>query len=114
MGFGGGGKLQQVADHRPEPALVKQRGERPHALAVVLDEHSVEGDVGVQQGIEVQLWHSDRRDLPTGPQGRYDSCREPAADQVGDRVELAARDCDSPCGNIRTGVIDAGDRGDSR
>src|SRR5712691_11912183 len=49
------GQRQQVADDRPQGASGQQRGQCPGALAIVLDEYAVEGDVGVQQRVEVEF-----------------------------------------------------------
>ena len=59
---------EHVADDRPQRAPVKQGRKRPGAVAVVLDEHAVEGDVGIQQRVKVQLRSGDRGDLPAGRQ----------------------------------------------
>ena len=48
------GQWQQVADYRPQGALGQERGQRPGPLAVAADEHAVEGDVGVEQRVEVE------------------------------------------------------------
>ena len=48
------GQWQQVADYRPQGALGQERGQQPGPLAVAADEHAVEGDVGVEQRVEVE------------------------------------------------------------
>ena len=71
MCLGRFGEREDVADHGPQRALVKQGGgERAGAVAVVAEEHAMEGDVGVQQGVQVQFGGRDRGDLAAGPQRR--------------------------------------------
>jgi hypothetical protein len=49
--LGGRREREHAADHRPQPAIGKQRGERPGAVAVILDEHAVKRNVGVQHRV---------------------------------------------------------------
>ena len=45
----GGCQREQVTHHRPQEAIGQQSSQRAGALAVVLSEHAVECDVGVQK-----------------------------------------------------------------
>src|SRR5262245_64823580 len=93
-------------DGRRRPP-VQQGRERPGAVAVVADEHAVEGDVGIQQRVQVQLRGGDRGDLPAGPQRGEGGGGQRAADQVGNGVHRPARQRLGPGGDILAGVVDA-------
>ena len=99
---------ESAADDRSQLALVKQAGEGAGAVAVVLDEHAVEGDVGIEQRVQVQLRGGDRGDLPAGPQRGQGGLGQAAADQVGDGVDRPAGQHPGTGGDILAGVVDAG------
>src|ERR1051326_8859763 len=56
---GGLGQRQEVADHRLQGAIGKERCQRPGAAAVVTDEHTVEGDVCVEHRVEAEFGGGD-------------------------------------------------------
>src|SRR4029077_4612973 len=99
---------ERAADDGPQPALVKQAGEGPGAVAVVLDEHAVEGDVGIEQRVQVQLRGGDRGDLRPRPQRGQVSLGQDPADQVGDGVDRPVGQHPGAGGDILAGVVDAG------
>ena len=67
----------------------------------------MEGDVGIQQRVQIQLRCRDRRDLATGPQRGTGGLGQPAADQVGNGIHRAARQRQGSRRDILARVINA-------
>src|SRR5215469_4002319 len=80
--LGGCRQREQVADHWLHGAIVRQCREGPGALPVVLDQHAMEADVGIEQGVQVEHRGGDGRDpaRPVPQPGRPSARPGPAAD----------------------------------
>jgi hypothetical protein len=100
--LGGGIEGEHVADDGPQLAPPQQAGQRAGPVPVVLDEHAVEGDVGIQQRIQVQVRRCDRGDLPARPQRGAGGPGRAAADQVGPSARLPASTGLSPAARTAT------------
>lgn len=71
--------------------LVSRAARSRGPLTVVLDEHAVEGDIGVQQRVQVEFGSGDGRGLAPGAEGADSAGQRPPANQVGDGIDLARR-----------------------
>jgi len=106
-----GGCLQreQVADDRLPGTSVRQRREGPGAWpVVVLNQHAVEADVGIQQSVQIERPGGDGRDparpvaAPSGQPRRV--CRRPRSAMGVDR---ATSKCQRALRGVLKGVVGA-------
>src|SRR5690348_13138821 len=107
VGLGGFGQREPVTDDRAQGSLGEQRGQVAGPLAVIADEDAVEGDVGVQQRVQVEFGGGDGGGLPAVTQRPDDVRQGPSAHQVGDGVDRAPGQLEGPPGDVLTGVVDA-------
>ena len=89
------GQRQLVAHHSAPRAIGELSGKPPGPSAVVTDQHAVEGDVRIEQQVEVEVRGRDRGDLTPGPKCIERGRQMRPADQVRDGVHRPAREPDS-------------------